>query len=83
MGSSERTRVAASIGEGICVSRELKKQAMKLRITRRRVHTKLGRKPWAPGAHLGKSGSLRSFSRYRRKQLQIWPEARACFGVLA
>lgn len=55
---------------------------MKLRINRCRVCTKLGRKPWAPGAHLGKSGSLLSFSRYRRKQLQTWPKTRAWFRVL-
>jgi hypothetical protein len=41
---------------------------MKLRINRCRVRTKLGRQSWAPGAHLGRSGSLRSFSRYRRNR---------------
>jgi hypothetical protein len=73
--------VVTSTGEGICASRE-HAPAMKLRINRRRARTKLGRKPWAPGAHLGKSGSLCSFWRYRRNRLQTWPETRTWFGEL-
>ena len=55
---------------------------MRLRINRCHVRTKLGRKHLAPAAHLRKSGSLLSFSRYLRNQLQTWPETRAWCGEL-